>query len=122
MEKGCPFKHTTNSALPNDAAHRHLQKCIGERVLDVIDPILNTIQFELPPGPRFIPLNWIINVPKAGYWIFMLSLMIYFGNYSLGAWIYLTLHGSYGVLWFVKDLVFPDKTFQTNVTLLSGLG
>ena len=46
-------------------------------------------------------------------------MMIYYGNFSLGAWIYLVLHGSYGMLWVFKDLVFPDKTFQIKITFVS---
>ena len=99
MEKGWPFAHNKNATMPADAAHQNLNKCIGVRFLEPINPILDTIQFALPPGPKFIPLNWLINIHKAGCWIFVLLMMIYFDNFSLGAWIYLVLHGSYGILW-----------------------
>lgn len=32
-----------------------------------------------------------------------------FQNYSLGMWLYLFLHGSYGICWVTKDCLFPDK-------------
>ena len=47
--------------------------------------------------------------------------MIYYDNWSRGAWLYLFLHGSYGITWVIKDLVFPDVSFQTKVTLFSGI-
>jgi steroid 5-alpha reductase family enzyme len=28
------------------------------------------------------------------------------------AWVYLALHGTYGILWVLKSLVFPDKTWE----------
>ena len=48
-------------------------------------------------------------------------MMIYFRNFSLGAWVYLCLHGSYGMLWMLKDITFPDKSFRRKVTLTSFL-
>jgi len=44
--------------------------------------------------------------------------MWFFENYSLGAWVYLALHGSYGIVWFIKDMVFPDKGFRLKVDLI----
>jgi hypothetical protein len=32
-----------------------------------------------------------------------------FQNYSPGMWLYLFLHGSYGISWVIKDCIFPDK-------------
>lgn len=46
---------------------------------------------------NFLPLNYIINAQKAGTIFAMFSLMCYFNNFSLGAWVYLALHGSYGI-------------------------
>jgi hypothetical protein len=42
--------------------------------------------------------------------------MWYFDNYSLGAYTYLSLHGSYGFFWLLKDFVFPDPGFLRLVT------
>jgi hypothetical protein len=32
-----------------------------------------------------------------------------FQNYSLGMWLYLFLHGTYGICWVTKDWLFPDE-------------
>jgi protein-S-isoprenylcysteine O-methyltransferase Ste14 len=45
-------------------------------------------------------------------------MMCYYKNFSLGAWVYLTLHGSYGFFWMLKYFTFPDTSFQRNVTIV----
>lgn len=37
------------------------------------------------------------------------------------AWIYLALHGTYGLLWMWKSRCFPDKQWEQDVTLAYGL-
>lgn len=37
------------------------------------------------------------------------------------AWIYLALHGTYGLLWVLKSRIFPDKAWEEPVNLLTGL-
>ena len=54
--------------------------------------------------------------------VFYLSgMMIYFDNYSHGAFLYTALHGTYGIFWYFKDLVFPDPSFRRLCTLSSWL-
>jgi hypothetical protein len=52
----------------------------------------------LSVGPKLVPLNYLINVQKGGTIFLMFFLMCYYNNFSLGAWVYLALHGSYGIL------------------------
>ena len=73
--------------------------------------ILNFLVEDLPPGPKFVPFNWVINFQKCGMPLFCLSLMIYYQNFTLGSWIYFALHGSYGTFWYLKDVITPDKGF-----------
>ena len=47
----------------------------------------------------------------------VVSMMFYFQNFSTSAWVYLALHGSYGVLWLLKDRIFPDKQWEENVSV-----
>jgi steroid 5-alpha reductase family enzyme len=51
----------------------------------------------------------------------MLMLMLVSGNWGPGPWLYLALHGGYGVLWVVKSRVFPDPAWQEEVPLWLGL-
>jgi len=38
------------------------------------------------------------------------------------AWVYLALHGTYGLIWLVKSRVFPDKRWEQTVTLPYAIG
>jgi protein-S-isoprenylcysteine O-methyltransferase Ste14 len=49
--------------------------------------------------------------------LWVIYLMITFQNYSTGMFVYLFLHGSYGIAWVWKDLCFPDASFQVKGTL-----
>jgi len=41
--------------------------------------------------------------------------MLAYGNFSVGAWVYLALHGTYGVLWLLKERIFPDRQWQQAI-------
>jgi hypothetical protein len=43
--------------------------------------------------------------------------MFHFRSFSLGMWVYLFLHGSYGIAWVWKDIYFPDATFKQKGTI-----
>lgn len=73
----------------------------------------------LGKGPKIAPINWFVNFQKGITIFFMFFLMIYYNNFSTGAWVYTSLHGSYGLLWLLKDLVFPDKYWKTRVNILA---
>ena len=90
----------------------------GNKILiylcNLIDPINTPLNF----GPKIFKFNWIINAQKTGTIIIMSLLMYYYQNYSKGAWFYLSLHGAYGLIWFLKDMIFPDKSFQHKLAIL----
>mmetsp|Transcript_12077 Transcript_12077/g.10676 ORF Transcript_12077/g.10676 Transcript_12077/m.10676 type:complete len:321 (+) Transcript_12077:8-970(+) len=77
------------------------------------------VTYNLGPGPQFIPMNWCINMLKGLCGIYIFIIMLCYDNFSRGAWIYLTVHGSYGICWLLKDLIFPDSKYSVNITLLS---
>ncbi len=72
-------------------------------------------------GPRPWKLAWVVNFQKAGTFVFLGLLMAWYGNNSPGAWIYLAMHGSYGLVWIIKDLTFPDASWQQPVTIAGGV-
>lgn len=39
---------------------------------------------------------------------------------SITAWVYLALHGTYGILWILKSQIFGDKQWEQPVTLMRG--
>jgi len=61
-------------------------------------------------------LKYPVNLHKGMTAPVVLGLMFYFQNFSTSAWVYLGLHGSYGVMWLLKDRIFPDKQWEENVT------
>lgn len=72
-------------------------------------------------GPRPWKFAWVINFQKCGTFFFLGWLMWYYQNYSTAAWVYLAIHGSYGIAWCIKDVSFPDPGWQTRITILGGL-
>ncbi len=77
-------------------------------------------------GPRPWKFSWVINFQKTGTFVFLGLLMWYYADKapaatSTAAWIYLALHGSYGFVWFLKDMAFPDPNWQTRITIGGGI-
>ena len=79
------------------------------------------ITYDLAPGPNFLPQRWYVNLHKGGIGVYLFCMMIYYDNWSLGAWIYLAMHGSYGIFWLFKDFVFPDPSWDRKCTIVSWL-
>lgn len=72
-------------------------------------------------GPQVLRFNWVINFQKGMTLFWVLGLMYFYQNFSIQAWVYLALHGSYGIIWILKDVMIADKRWQRNVTLGGGL-
>lgn len=80
-----------------------------------------TLCYNLPPGEPWLPLHVLVNINKGTMMIYIFILMCYFENFSLGAWVYLGLHGNYGLMWYLKDRTFPDAGFCRHATTVSAL-
>ena len=93
----------------------------GNKILVLLSTIIDPVNTPLAFGPKIIKFNWIINAQKTGTIFLMFLLMVLYNNYSTGAWLYLSLHGTYGLLWFLKDIVYPDKSFQVYLTPIPAL-
>lgn len=59
----------------------------------------------------------IINFQKGTSSLFILGLMVIYQNFTIGAWIYLALHGTYGIMWLLKDRIFPDKQWELEISI-----
>jgi len=66
-------------------------------------------------------LNQLINLHKGSTFFVVAGLMIFFKNYSIAAWVYLSLHGTYGVLWLLKEKIFPDPYFKEKINLITSI-
>ncbi len=85
-------------------------------MISVIHKATNYLSHDLFGGPRVLSFNWVINFQKGMALFWVLGLMLFYENYSTQAWVYLALHGSYGIIWILKDVVFPDSKWQTKIT------
>ena len=65
--------------------------------------------------------KYAINLHKGLTFFFILGLMFVYQNYTLGAWVYLALHGTYGFLWLLKDRIFPDPQWEQSLSIPQGI-
>lgn len=80
---------------------------------------MTDLLIDFPPGFLSIKLKYPINAQKGGSVIFILALMSYYNNYSLGSYVYLALHGTYGLIWLIKASAFPDASFEAKAGLFT---
>ena len=62
-------------------------------------------------------LRKVINFFKATTFLYVGTLMFLYDNYSTTSYVYLSLHGTYGWMWLLKDKIFPDKNFEEKINL-----
>jgi hypothetical protein len=62
-----------------------------------------------------VTINWIVNAHKILVTPIVLALMWHFHNWSAAAFLYLGLHGTYSLLWLIKQAVFPDTRFAQPI-------
>ena len=63
-----------------------------------------------------------IDIHKGATGLFMLFLMNYYGTWeNTTSWVYLGLHGTYGLLWISKSFLFPDSTWEKKTSVWYGL-
>ena len=70
----------------------------------------------IPPGPQCFKISSVINPQKVGTLLYLSFLMWYFGNFSDVMCLYTAMHGSYGLLWYMKHLTCPDKSYDRLCT------
>jgi steroid 5-alpha reductase family enzyme len=70
-----------------------------------------------------MPRKFFIDTHKGISFLVVLAMMAFFGQWTnTTAWIYLALHGTYGMLWVLKSRIFPDRKWEQPVSLLRGVG
>lgn len=63
----------------------------------------------------YINLHKLLIIPV------ILGLMFLYNNFSTEACIYLSLHGTYAILWFIKHYTFKDNGFTVKVPVVKGI-
>ena len=63
-----------------------------------------------------------IDIHKGATAPMVLILIWYFHQWeNHTAWVYLALHGSYGIMWVLKSMIFSDKTWEAKCSIWYGL-
>lgn len=62
-----------------------------------------------------------INLHKLLTFVVILGLMAIYHNFSLASWVYLALHGTYGIMWLIKDSLYPDSQWSEEVSVAAGI-
>lgn len=92
------------------------------QVSDRVAAFNHWYQHDIPLGPRAFKVRQAINAHKLLVIPLVLGLMWQAKDFSLAPLLYLALHGSYGLLWVVKDIAFGDPQWRRPVTLGSLIG
>jgi steroid 5-alpha reductase family enzyme len=70
-----------------------------------------------------MPRKFYIDSHKGITFLVILGMMAAFSQWqNVTAWIYLALHGTYGILWVIKSRIFPDRKWEQPVSRLRGVG
>ena len=93
-----------------------LRKQAAPNWVKSVDAFNTYVTQDLLGGPKQIKMAWVINLHKFGTVLVVALLMIGFNNYSLAAWVYLALHGTYGFCWLLKHFAFRDPKWETKIT------
>ncbi|MBN1148161.1 MAG: DUF1295 domain-containing protein [Anaerolineales bacterium] len=66
--------------------------------------------------------KFFIDTHKAVTALFVLILMAFYNQWqNPTAWVYLALHGMYGIFWVLKSNIFPDQAWEQKTSLAFGL-
>lgn len=84
------------------------------------------LMFDLGPGGKPLKLSTVINLHKGGSLLFFALLIWWYADRvpqatSIPAFVYLGLHGGYGLIWLIKDFAFPDRNWHRPCTIGSAL-
>ena len=66
-------------------------------------------------------LNQLINLHKGMTAFVVLGLMFFYKNFTIAPLVYLALHGTYGLLWLLKEKIFPDPYFKEKINFLTSV-
>jgi protein-S-isoprenylcysteine O-methyltransferase Ste14 len=67
-------------------------------------------------------LKYFIDTQKGATAVFVFAMIIVYQQWqNPTAWLYLALHGSYGILWILKSRIFPDQSWEQPTSLGFGI-
>ena len=62
-----------------------------------------------------------INLHKFLTFGVILGLMAIYDNFTVAPWVYLALHGTYGIMWLIKDSLYADLQWEEEIGLGKGI-
>ena len=66
--------------------------------------------------------KYFIDSHKGATAPFVFFLIVFFDQWeNITAWVYLAIHGSYGMMWMLKSKIFGDKTWERKCSLWYGM-
>ncbi len=93
-----------------------VKKQDAPRLVRTMNDLFTYVINDFLGGPKVLKFAWVINFQKAGTFFFVALLMMIYNNFSTAAWVYMGLHGSYGLCWLLKHFVFPDSGWEKKIT------
>lgn len=89
--------------------------------MKILFKICHFIQYNIADNcPPYIPIcpgRYIINTQKGLTLPWVLFLICFYSNVSISLWVYAGLHGSYGIVWIIKDSIAADPRFNQKLSL-----
>ena len=66
--------------------------------------------------------KFFIDTHKGVTFLAVLAMMAFYHQWdNVTAWVYLAMHGTYGLLWVTKSRIFPDKQWEKECSIWYGL-
>jgi len=62
-----------------------------------------------------------INAHKILTPVVVVAMMAYFNSWGVLAWVYLALHGTYCLLWMIKEYTYRDRRFEESIHPVAGV-
>ena len=86
------------------------------RIIQWFSRTTDYLLYDFLGGPKLLKFSWVINFQKGATLLWVALLMWHYQNDTVQAWVYLALHGTYGLCWLLKDRVFPDPKWEHRIT------
>jgi len=99
----------------------HVQPAVPatRSVVDSIWAFNDWYMHRIPGGAGLTRPRQAINLHKLSVAPLTLALMFAYENWTMAAWLYLALHGVYGMLWCAKDVAFGDSIWRREASVSS---
>merc|ERR1712224_904515 len=95
-------------------------EAIWSKTLHITHAIVMWIMTGVPPlCGKPCRIKHAINAHKFCCPFVVAGLMLSFRNREMNAYVYLIMHGGYGITWLFKDVTFPDRSWETPASVPS---